>query len=608
MLAAATTDAGDTRGEAPYLGVARSARGLAWRERLTPATARIAEAIREAHDLPDILARILAARGATPATVPDLLAPTLRALMPDPSALAGMSAAAARLSAAIDGGEQVAIFGDYDVDGASSAALLARYLAAHGLAPRIYIPDRIYEGYGPNTPAIEALIAAGARLIVTVDCGSTSHAPLARAAALGVDVVVIDHHQVGEALPAAVAVVNPNRQDCLSGQGHLCAAGVTFLVVAAVARLRRLAGKPAPFDLFGNLDLVALATVCDVVPLRGFNRAAVAQGLKVMLRGDNPGIAALGVAAALRSAPSPYACGFVLGPRINAGGRIGNASLGAELLATDDAARAAEIAATLDRLNRERQAMETATLAEAHAMAERIVADVPETPVLVLAAAHWHKGLVGLVAARLTDRFRRPSFVFALDEDRGEATASARSLAGCDIGRAVRLAVDSGLALKGGGHEMAAGVTVALAGLPEFEAHLTRELCDPVGLARAGASLAVDGALIAAAATPEFIAGIERAGPFGHGNPQPRFVLPAHRLTDVKTVGAAHVRATLRASSGGALGGIAFRAVGSTLGDVLLASEGRVLHFAGRLTRDDWNGQTRCQLMIEDVADPARCG
>ena len=351
------------RGEADtFLGVTRSVKGLRWRERLTPEAARLCAAICQQHDLPNLLGRILAARGGTPDNVGHLMNPTLRALLPDPSTLKDMDSGAARIAAAIRKGEPIAIFGDYDVDGACSAALMQRFLRAHGRHGVIYIPDRIFEGYGPNDGAIETLVANGARLIITVDCGGTSHGPLGLAARLGAEVVVIDHHGMTEELPEAVAVINPNRHDCLSGQGHLCAAGVTFLMLIAVTRYLRTAGfygngHPEP-DLLSWLDLVALATVCDVVPLQSINRAFVAQGLKVMHRRRNPGLKALADTAGLNTAPTPYHLGFLLGPRINAGGRIGDAALGSRLLASDDEMEAAEIAATLNRLNRERQDME----------------------------------------------------------------------------------------------------------------------------------------------------------------------------------------------------------------------------------------------------------
>jgi single-stranded-DNA-specific exonuclease len=593
-----------------FLGVTRSVKGMRWRERLKPEEARIGAAICQRHDLPDLLGRILAARGCTLENVAALLNPTLRALLPDPSTLKDMDTGAARIAAAIRKGEPVAIFGDYDVDGACSAALMQRFLRAHGREGVVYIPDRIFEGYGPNDGAIETLVDGGARLIITVDCGGTSHGPLALAARLGAEVVVIDHHGMTEELPEAVAVVNPNRHDCLSGQGHLCAAGVVFLMLIAVTRYLRTAGfygngHPEP-DLLSWLDLVALATVCDVVPLTGVNRAFVAQGLKVMHKRRNPGLRALADAAGMNAAPTPYHLGFLLGPRINAGGRIGDAALGARLLASEDEAEAAEIAGTLNRLNRERQEMELRCVEEAVALAEEKIAADPELAMIVLGSEGWHKGLVGLVSSRLTDRFRRPSLILAWDKDAGDGTGSGRSIAGADIGRAVRACLEAGLAKKGGGHAMAAGLTIARERLAEVEAFLVAELGASVTAARDVAALSVDGALTPEAASVEFAELLEKAGPYGSGNPTPRFVFPAHRISFAKQAGEAHIRCSLKSGGGATIGAVAFRAVGTPLGDALLGGSDRTWHVAGRLQRDTWGGRDRIEVLIEDIADPAR--
>jgi single-stranded-DNA-specific exonuclease len=535
--------------------------------------------------------------------------PTLRALLPDPSTLKDMDSGAARIAAAIRKGEPIAIFGDYDVDGACSAALMQRFLRAHGRHAVVYIPDRIFEGYGPNDAAIQTLVANGARLIITVDCGGTSHGPLALAARLGAEAVVIDHHGMTEELPEAVAIINPNRHDCLSGQGHLCAAGVTFLMLIAITRYLRTAGfygngHPEP-DLLGWLDLVALATVCDVVPLQGINRAFVAQGLKVMHRRRNPGLRALADTAGLNTAPTPYHLGFLLGPRINAGGRIGDAALGSRLLASDDDMEAAEIAATLNRLNRERQDMELRCCEEAVTLAEQKLAGDPDLAMIVLGSEGWHKGLVGLVSSRLTERFRRPSLVIAWD-DSGHGTGSGRSIGGADIGRAVRACLEKGLAKKGGGHAMAAGITIARDRLAEVEAFLLGELTASVTAARDVAALSIDGALTPEAATVEFAELLEKAGPYGSGNPAPRFVFPAHRVTFVKQAGEAHIRCSLKSGGGATIGAIAFRAVGTPLGEALFGGGDRPFHIAGRLQRDSWGGRDRVEVMIEDLADPAR--
>ncbi len=590
--------------ERAFLGVTRSVRGLRWIDRLTEEKAALATAISQRHGLPELLGRVLAARGAALDDIDAWLNPTLRDLLPDPASLRDMETGAARLAGAIRRRESVAIFGDYDVDGAAASALLARFLRAHGVEARIYIPDRLSEGYGPNIAAMEAL-ARDAKLIVTVDCGTLSHEPIAAAVRLGADVIVVDHHQADETLPPAVAVVNPNREDDLSGQGHLAGAGVTFLLLVETARQLRGAGHEAGPDLRGLLDLVALATICDVVPLTGVNRALVAQGLKVMRRRRNPGLTALADAAGLNKPPEPYHLGYLLGPRINAGGRIGDAGLGARLLASDDPLEAADIAARLNTLNAERRDMETRAVEEAAASAEAMLADAPDTAVLMLGSADWHKGLIGLVAARLVERFQRPAFVFAWDEATGTGTGSGRSLRGVDLGRAVRGAVSRGLARQGGGHEMAAGITIARDGLDDLRAFFDEALASDATRARAQAGLKIDGALSPRAATPELIDQIERAGPFGAGNPSPRFVFPSQRLSFVKQVGESHLRCSLRGSDGGSIGAVAFRVVGTPLGDCLLSQPDAPLHIAGRLQRDFWNGRERIEVLIEDVAPPS---
>jgi single-stranded-DNA-specific exonuclease len=603
-----TRPAGVSATAAPFLGVSASARGFAWRERLEPGAAALATTISQRHGIPELLGRVLAARGVAAADVPVFLDPSLKALMPDPSTLRDMDKAAARLADAIFSSERIAVFGDYDVDGACSAALLARFLAHHGAPARIYIPDRIFEGYGPNVAAIEGLVAEGARLIVTVDCGTTSFEPLAAARGLGVDVIVVDHHQADERLPEVAALVNPNRQDDLSGQGYLCAAGVTFLVLVATAReLRRRGryakGTPEP-NLLDSLDLVALATVADVVPLRGLNRAYVAKGLQVMRGRRNTGLKALFDAAGLAQAPTPYHLGFILGPRINAGGRIGDAGLGARLLATDDEMEAARIAVLLDKLNQERKAIEARMLEEAIAEADRLVDAGPDLPLLMIGSDTWHKGVVGLVASRLTERFHRPSCVIAWEGEEG--TGSLRSLAGVDIGSAVRAGVAAGHLVKGGGHAMAAGLTIARGKLETVHAFLAARLQEATRFAREAARLDIDGALTPAAVSADLIELLERAGPYGQGNPQPRFAFPAHRVKFAKIMGETHVRCVLEAGDGSRLDAVAFRAVGQPVGELLTSANGMPLHIAGHLRRDTWGGRERIELQIDDAADPRR--
>jgi single-stranded-DNA-specific exonuclease len=597
------------RDNAAFLGVERSARGLKWVERLSPSQAYLGAAIAQRHDLPEIVGRIFAARNIALEDVPTVMNPTIRALCPDPSTLADMEKAAERMARAILAKERIAIFGDYDVDGASSSALLSRFLAWHGLSARIYIPDRIAEGYGPNAEAIAGLIADGAQLIVTVDCGSTSFDALDAAAKRGVDVIVADHHQVGDDLPAAHAIVNPNRQDCLSGQGHLCAAGVVFLLCIAVQRLLRAKGayakKKAP-DLLEWLDIVALATVCDVVPLTGVNRAFVVQGLKVLRNRQNAGLKALSDAAGVNKPPSPYTLGFILGPRINAGGRIGDASLGARLLASEDASECATIAATLDRLNRERREIELKTVEEAAAWADRTLLEDPSCPIIIAGSPAWHKGLVGLAASRLTERFQRPCLIFSQDERAGEATGSARSVAGVDIGAAVRGAVEAGFAKKGGGHAMAAGVTVAQHQLHELAAYLRQALEPSYRAAAAAPVLQVDGALTPRAATLDFVLKLESAGPYGQGNPAPRFCLPSVRIAMAKEIAGGHLRCALQAVDGSQIGAVAFRAANSEISSALAEARDFPCHVAGRIERDEWGGRNRIEFQIEDIAAARR--
>ncbi len=597
---------------APFLDVAVSARGLTWRDRLAPDLQNTALAISQQHDLPELLGRVLAARGVKLDEVPTFLDPTVKALMPDPASLIDMERAAKRIADAITACAPVAIFGDYDVDGACASALLSRFLAAHGTPSRIYIPDRISEGYGPNAAALRSLVEEGAKLIVTVDCGTTSFEAMSAARELGTDIVVIDHHQADERLPEVYALVNPNRMDDVSGQGHLCAAGVVFLVLAAVQRILRKRGhysstSPEP-ALLSELDLVALATVADVVPLTGLNRAYVRKGLAVMRQRQNTGLRALFDAAGLDQAPTTYHLGYILGPRINAGGRIGDAALGARLLTSDDELDAARIAVRLDQLNKERRAIEVAMLEEAVAEAGHRVERSPNLPVLLLASHTWHKGVVGLVASRIVERFARPACVIAWEKQGGSGrevgTGSLRSIAGVDIGAAVRAAVAAQLLVKGGGHAMAAGLTVDREKLPELEAFFTERLSAVTQTARERTAFELDGALLPSAVNASLMELVERAGPYGQGNPQPRFAFPAVRVKFAKPVGQSHLRCVLEAADGSRLDGVAFRAVGQPLGELLQDTGGMPIHVAGNLKRDTWGGREKIELTIEDAADP----
>jgi len=588
-----------------FLGVEHSATGRAWRDRLDERGAARALAIAQRHELPELLARILAGRNVEVDAVAAFLDPTVRQSMPDPLVLTAMAEAAARIADGVVRGESIAIFGDYDVDGATSAALLARFLRHCGAEPIVYIPDRLFEGYGPNVEAVRTLAAQGATLLVTVDCGTTSIDALAEAQKLGLDTVVIDHHQADETLPPAVAIVNPNRRDDLSGLGHLAAVGLVFMTVVAVNRELRARGfwtetRPEP-DLLGFLDDVALGTVADVVPLIGLNRAFVAKGLIALRRRERAGHVSLMDVARLSGPPETWHLGFLLGPRINAGGRIGRADLGARLLLEDDPIAAAKIAEELDRLNRERQAIEQQTLAQAEAEAMAALGVEEKSAVVLTAAEGWHPGVVGLVAARLKEKFGRPAFAVAL-EPGGIGTGSGRSVAGVDIGRAVRRAVTEGLLLKGGGHAMAAGITVRKAALAELRAFLETTLGPDVAVARRASGLLIDGAVSASGATLDLVATINRAAPFGAGNPEPVIALPAHTVVYAEEAGQAHIRVRLKSADGGYVNAIAFRAAGQKLGAALIASRGRHIHAAGSFAIDRWQGEERVQFRLTDIA------
>ena len=586
-----------------FLGVDRSVSGQRWVSRLDQAGQNRALAMSQLHGMPELVARVLAGRGVAVDDAPAFLEPSIRSLMPDPYRLTDCEAAAERLVEAIRRGERVAIFGDYDVDGAASSALLWRFLHHFGIDSEIYIPDRIFEGYGPNPAAMGQLIDRGARLIVTVDCGSTSLEALAVAKERGIDVVVIDHHQMGHELPPCLALVNPNREDDLSGQGHLCAAGVVFLVLVATLRVLRQNGhaQARSLDLLAWLDLVALATVCDVVPLKGLNRAFVTKGLIAARHQQNVGLAALLRVAGIGGPVTPYHFGFLVGPRINAGGRIGDAALGSRLLTLDDAGEAEQIAHKLDELNRERQAMEQVMLAEAEAEALAEYGNGEAASVIVTARDNWHPGIVGLLAARLKEKLKRPAFAIAFDPN-GKGSGSGRSINGFDIGRMVRAAVDSGLLVKGGGHAMAAGLTVERANLGRLRTFFDEASAEQVGALAANQTLKIDGALGASGATIALIDQLEAAGPYGSGHPQPIFAVPAHRLRDARPVGTTHVKITLEAADGTRLEGIAFRAAETALGNFLLNGRGTQIHVAGTLSADHWQGSRRVQMRVLDAA------
>ena len=592
-----------------FLGVERSFAGKRWEERLTDP--RAALMLSQRLGLPEIVGRVLAARGVGADEAESFLEPRLREHLPDPSRLRDMDAAVARLMAAVTAGEGIAVFGDYDVDGATSAALLTRFLRAVGNEPRVYVPDRLSEGYGPNAKALLRLQAEGAAVVVTVDCGIMAFAPLAAAAEAGLDVIVLDHHVAEARLPQARAVVNPNRLDepAVAADphklGHLAAVGVTFLLTVALNRALRQAGwyaqsgRPEP-DLRRWLDLVALGTVCDVVPLLGLNRALVAQGLKVMAGRGNPGLAALADVARLKEPPDTYHAGFILGPRINAGGRVGEAGLGARLLATDDAAEAAELARRLDAYNDERRAIEAAAL---EAAIEQVEGAGAAPDALVFAAGEgWHPGVIGIVAGRLKERYGLPSLVLAIDPESGEARGSGRSVPGVDLGGAVIAARQEGLLIDGGGHPMAAGLSARADRIGDLRAFLEARLRARLEAIGYRPALGLDGALQPSAANAELVRQLARCGPFGTGVAQPRFALPAARVIRADVVGDSHLRCILSGPDGGRLKGIAFRAMESGLGEALRQRAGGAVHLAGKLRLDTWAGPEAVQFIIEDAA------
>jgi single-stranded-DNA-specific exonuclease len=583
----------------PVLGVERSITGRRWQWR--PADDRLGLGIAQRLGVPELVGRLLAARGIGPEMAGDYLEPTLRAMMPDPSALMDMDAAADRLAAAVRSGEHVAVFGDYDVDGACAGALVSRLLRDLGCEVTPYVPDRIREGYGPNAPAIAGLCDRGATLIVCVDCGIAAAEALAAAEGRA-DVVILDHHKAEGPPPRVLAAVNPNRLDCRSGLNQACAAAVAFLAGVATVRALRRAGwfaRRAEPDLLGLLDLVALATVCDVMPLTGFNRALVAQGLKVMGRRGRAGVAALLDVAGARDAPSAHTLGFLLGPRINASGRIGEPDLGLRLLLCEDAVEARAIAEKLDTVNRRRQEVEGEVLAAAYAMAETQVEQ--GRAVLLLVGEGWHPGVVGIVAGRMKERFNRPACVAGLADSL--AKGSGRSVPGVDLGAAVIAARQMGLLETGGGHSMAAGFSFRAGREAEFHAFLEERLRH-AALLPAAADLLVEGTLNVVAAQAELAQDIARLAPFGPGNEEPIFAIQRARVVKADRVGkeGATVRAIIEGEDGGRLKTICFRAKEGPLAQALLAQDRVPLHLCGHLRAEHWNGHLGASLQVVDAA------
>ena len=581
------------------LNITRSITGQPWRWRGLGADARS-----PGYQPDDLVAQLLLARGCPPDGVEAHRNPTIRHFMPDPSLFRDMDAAAERLADAVQRGEDVRIFGDYDVDGATSAALLIRLLRDIGLDARPYIPDRLMEGYGPSGEALVRLAGDGAQLIVTVDCGAQAFEALDMAKAAGVDVVVVDHHKCAAALPVALALVNPNRldeNDAAAVHGHLAAVGMAFLLGAALLRTLRARGwfatrpEPAIMEL---LDIVALGTVADVAQLKGLNRAFVAQGLKIMAKRRNIGLAALMDASRLNRAPLCHDLGFALGPRINAGGRVGKADLGVRLLTTEDPAEAARIAAELDRLNEERRAIESIVQEQA----EALLAAQDNRAVALVAGPGWHPGVIGIVAGRLKERAGRPAIVVALDED-GVGKGSGRSISGVDLGAAVLAAKDSGLLVAGGGHAMAAGLTVMEDKVDALAEFLDDRLSAAVARARDERALLIDAVLAPAGVNPDFVAAIEAGGPYGAGWPAPLIAAGPMRVIRADVVGNGHLRAIMAGDDGRSIKTIAFRQAESELGQAILgAPRDRRLWVAGRAKIDDWGSRSAAELHLEDAA------
>lgn len=583
------------------LGVENSVAGQRWVMR--PYDERTSLGMAQRLDIPEPVSRILSQRGVTLAEAESYLQPTLKSLLPDPSCLADMDKAVARLSDAVENGSKVAVFGDYDVDGATSSAILARYFQAIGLTIDTYIPNRMREGYGPNVDAFTQLCDAGNEIIITVDCGTMAHEALAYAQNRGVDVIVSDHHQTGEAMPPCFALINPRRPDDASGLGHLAAVGVTFMLLVGLNRELRQRGffKDATRepDLMGLMDLVALGTVCDVVPLQGVNRAFVIQGLRVMAQRGNTGLKHLSDISKLTGPPVVYDCGHRLGPRVNAGGRVGESDLGLRLLATDDPDVAAGLALRMDELNMERREIGDHNLRVAEQQVEEMLAKrngLP--PALVVTHESFHAGVIGIVASRLKDKYRRPVFVIALDEA-GVGKGSARSIAGIDVGQLVAGAVSRNIISQGGGHAMAAGLTVGQDQIADFENFLDEKLGT---LSFDGPrDLNIDTAISVSGANRQFLEQVLQAGPFGAGNPEPRFMFPATRILHTSIVGDGHVRCQLGDEQGGRLKAMAFSSVDEPVRQMLTSGQ-KILHIAGHLRNDDWQGRRDVQLMIHDVA------
>jgi single-stranded-DNA-specific exonuclease len=594
------------QGSGAFLGIERSFTNRLWRE--SPVEPALVQTLQSRHDLSQHAARVLAARLASIEDAASFLRPRLRDSFPDPSSFAGMDDAVAAILDAIASGKAIVIFADYDVDGATSAAQMVRWLRAMGHEAQIYVPDRLIEGYGPSPAAFQRLRESGADLIIAMDCGATAIDALASAETLGLQVVVVDHHLMRDIPRGTALIVNPNRPDCTSGQGMLSAAGVTFVLLAALNREARRRGLferlPEP-DIRKWLDLAALGAICDVTPMIGFNRALIAAGLKTMSSWSNPGLAALmAVAKAPLRAASVFDAGFVLGPRINAGGRIGRSDLGARLLSTDQPEEAQALAEELDHLNAGRRQVEKTLVEEAVRSIERGANFDPDAAALVVAGDDWHPGVIGIVAGRLRERYRKPVVVIGIDRAADIGKGSGRSSPGVNLGRAVQDAFESGLLLAGGGHAMAAGLTIRPSAIPEFREFLTGRLQQEQAAAAAADDLVIDLLVSTRGATRDLADELARLAPFGPGSPEPLVALANVRCEMASALSGGHVRCVLADGQGGSLKAIAWRSSDSELGRRLLA--GGPIHLAGRLKPDDWNGRRSVQLEVEDGADPRR--
>lgn len=590
-----------------YLGVSRSLSGRLWRER--PADAEVVRRHQLGLGLDEPLARALASRGVTADGGADYLNPTLKALFPDPSSFVDMDLAARILIDALIADRPMTVFADYDVDGASSAAQLVRWFRTQGKELPIYVPDRMTEGYGPSPAAFRRIRESGVELVVTVDCGAAAYEALACAKEIGLDVVVIDHHLMRDEIPEVAALVNPNRPGCGSGQGVLAAAGVAFVLMAALNREARGRGlfddRPEP-DLRQWLDLAAMGAICDVTQLVGFNRALTTQGLKVMSAWRNPGLKALLDVAKGSGPASVFHAGFILGPRINAGGRIGRSDLGARLLSTDDPEEAAMLAAELDGLNASRKEVEREILEDAIRIIER-ESNQEGSALTMVAADGWHPGVIGIVASRLKERYRKPALVIGVDRAANIGKGSGRSQTGVNLGRAVQAAFDEGLLLAGGGHAMAAGLSVRPDAIPELRAFLNEHLAQEAQAAAEQDGLDIDALITTGGADRSLYQSFQALAPFGPGNPEPMFAAANVRVERPMALRGGHVRVTLTDGSGGRLKAVAWRAEDTEAGRRLL-NEGGAIHVAGRLKPDDWQGRESVELEIEDVADPRRVG